>query len=350
MALSSRSVLIWLGVAVSAVFGYLAVRGAHPSETWAALREASVPWLLASLALLVVAFFIRAVRWWSLFEPGRRPPLKEVVKALFVGYLANNLLPARAGEAARTFALNRSRARTPVAETVATVLIERAYDVLSLVLLLFVMLPGLPAVTWLRAAGGAGAVLLVGLAVVAVVVMRYGDRLLTVLFRPLARLRFVPAGFSERAPREFLTGLVGLLRPRVALVAFAWTTLSWAVLGVSYWLAMLAFDLHLSPLAGVLVVIGIGLAMILPSSPAALGVFEAATVVVLAAYDVDGSRALSYALVLHALNVAPFVVVAFAVFVRRRLRRTANVVPELEPPLPQPAAPLSASRATSRRT
>ena len=341
--------LVWLGLAVSAVFGYLAVRGAHPSATWDALREASVPWLLVSLALLVIAFFIRAVRWWSLFEPGRRPPLQEVVKALFIGYLANNLLPARAGEAARTVALNRSPARTPVAETVATVLIERAYDVLSLVLLLFVLLPGLPAVTWLRAAGGAGAVLLVGLALVAVVVLRYGDRLLPVLFRPLARLRFVPAGFSDRAPREFRTGLAGLLRPRVALVAFAWTTLSWGVLGISYWLAMLAFDLHLSPLAGVLVVIGIGLALILPSSPAALGVFEAATVVVLAAYDVDASRALSYALVLHALNVAPFIVVALALFAKRRLGRTRSVVPEFESPLPQPAAPVAASRATSRR-
>ena len=69
-----------------------------------------------------------------------------------------------------------------------------------------------------------------------------------------------------------------------------------------------------------LVVIGIGLAMILPSSPAALGVFEGATVVVLAAYGVDKSEALSYALVLHALNVLPLLVVAAAILAVRRAR------------------------------
>jgi len=68
--------------------------------------------------------------------------------------------------------------------------------------------------------------------------------------------------------------------------------------------------LHVSYLAGLLVVIGIGLSMILPSSPAALGVFEGATVVCLGAYGISDSRALSYALVLHALNFLPFLVLA----------------------------------------
>jgi uncharacterized protein (TIRG00374 family) len=310
VALSPRFVLVWLGLAVSAVFGYLAVRGAHPSATWDALREASVPWLLVSLALLVIAFFIRAVRWWSLFEPGRRPPLQEVVKALFIGYLANNLLPARAGEAARTVALNRSPARTPVAETVATVLIERAYDVLSLVVLLFVIAPWLPHVTWLRAAGLVALGLTVGLVVAGYVIARSRGRILEILFRPLRKLAFLPQEAVERAPKDFLEGLAGLLRPRVALIAFALTTLSWLLLGIGFWLVTIAFHLHVSYFAGLLVVIGIGLAMILPSSPAALGVFEGAAVVCLGAYGIDDSRALSYALVLHALNFLPFPVLA----------------------------------------
>jgi uncharacterized membrane protein YbhN (UPF0104 family) len=73
-------------------------------------------------------------------------------------------------------------------------------------------------------------------------------------------------------------------------------------------------------------VIAIGLAMILPSSPAAVGVFEGATVVALGAYGVNQSDALSYALVLHAINVLPFIVIAVPLLgVRgRRLRRAGR--------------------------
>jgi uncharacterized membrane protein YbhN (UPF0104 family) len=325
-----RGALVALGITISALFAYLAVRNVRVDETWEAFRTTRYAWLVPAVVLLVVAFFIRAVRWWSLFEPRRRPPLRAVIRATFVGYLANNLLPARAGEAARTVALNRM-SRTPVAETVATILIERTYDVLSLLLLLFVMLPGLPAVTWLRSAGILAAVLVAGLAVAVVVVVRFGERPFRLLMRPLTRLPFLPREFGDRAPLQFVHGLAGLLRPGMATVAFLLTTLSWIVVGVAYWLVLIAFDLGLSPLAGELVVIGIGLALILPSSPAALGVFEAATIVVLDAYGIDSSRALSYALLLHALSVFPLFAVAIVGLAFRRLRSSGPPpVPDLE--------------------
>jgi len=327
-----RLALVWTGLAVSALFAYLAVRSAHPRRTWDAIVAADVAWLVPSIVLLVVAFYIRAIRWRSLFSPSRRPPLSAVVRALFLGYLGNTVLPARAGEAARTVALNRS-AQTPVAEIVGTVMIERTYDVLSLVVLLFALWPWLPPVSWLSGAAAIGGALVAGLLVVALLVVLWEERPLHFLLRPLRRIPLLPTGYLDRAPGEFLLGLSGLLRPSIGLVAFGWTTLSWLVLGLAYWIAMLAFHLDLSPVAGILVVIGIGLALILPSSPAALGVFEAATVVVVrGAYGVDDSDALSYALVLHALNVAPILVVVVLLVAIRRLRGERPLQSELDSP------------------
>jgi glycosyltransferase 2 family protein len=326
--LTARTALIVLGILVSAAFMYIAVRDAHPQETLDALRTMNYAWLLPALALLVVAFLIRALRWRSLFSRDTRPPLPPVVDALFVCYLANAVLPVRAGDAAAIVTLNK-KARTPVAETTGTVFVERAEDVLSLVLLLFLMLPWLPHVSWLQGAGFIALALLAVLAIVTAVVLRYGDRAVGFLIRPLRRLPFVPHEALEQAPAHFVRGLVGLVSPRVALVSFAWTTLSWIVLGIGFWLVMKASGLALSPLAGVLVVIGIGLAMILPSSPAALGVFEGATVIVLSAYGVADSEALSYAFVLHALNVLPLFVVAAVMLLLRRLRRGVSAPPML---------------------
>ena len=317
---SGKAVLVVLGLVVSAAFGYLAVRDVRPSETWQALVNTQYVWLVPGTLLFALAFLVRAVRWRSLFAPARRPALRPIVESLFVGYLANNLLPARAGEAARVVALNKL-ARTSVAETTATILIERAYDVLSLLLLLFVMLPWLPHIAWLQTAGMLALVVLLVLAALAAVFIRYGERPLRFAVRPLGRLPFIPQESVARAPANFLHGLAGLLNARVGLVAFGLTTFSWIVLGLSFWCVMEAFHLGLSPLAGLLVVIGIGLAMILPSSPAALGVFEGATVLVLSAYSIDNSEALSYALVLHAMNFLPFIVVALVVVAVRRARR-----------------------------
>lgn len=328
---SARSVLFVFGLVVSLFFGYLAVRDIRPRDTWQAFVDTDYLWLVPGTALFALGFVLRAVRWQSLFTPTRRPPLWPVVQSLFVGYLANNLLPVRAGEAARVVALNKL-SRTSVAESTATVLVERAFDVLSLLLLLFLMLPWLPQITWLQTAALLALLLLVALAIVAVVLLRYGDRPLQYLFRPLGRLSFLPRDSIARAPANFLSGLAGLLNVRLGFVAFAWTTLSWLVLGLSFWCVMEAFHLALSPLAGLLVVIAIGLAMILPSSPAALGVFEGATVLVLSAYSIDSSTALSYALVLHAMNFLPFIVVALLVVSIRRTRRIPHVAVEPGPP------------------
>ena len=328
--LNSRTVLIAVGLAVSALFTYIAVRHAHPSQTGQALADTQYAWLVPSLALLAVAFFIRAIRWQSLYPRDQRPPLGPITSALFIGYVANAILPARAGEAARTVALNKT-AKTPIAQTVGTVFVERAEDVLSIIFLLFVMLPWLPDVSWIRGAGYLAVALIVVLAVCAGILLVWGEAATRLLLRPLGRLPLVPREALERAPGQFNSGLVGLVSPRVAIVSFAWTTLSWLVLGAAFWLVLKASGIELSLLAGQLVVIGIGLAMILPSSPAALGVFEGATVVVLAAYGVDESEALSYALVLHALNVLPLLVVAVGLLATRRLRaRSSNQRPAAE--------------------
>ena len=301
----ARSILLWIGLALTGLFTYLAVRDAHLGEVKEAFLRSEKAWLAPALAVLALAVFVRAVRWWSLYAPERRPPLRAVTSALLLGYFFNNVLPLRAGEAARIVALNRS-AGTSRVESGATVVLERAYDLLALLLLLFATLPWLPDVTWLRAAAALLVVVIVALAVAAGVLARFGTRPFELLFRPLVRL--LGAERAEWGAVNLARGLAGLRRPRLALGAAFWTVLSWILVGVSAWLVLLGFDLGLSPLAGLFVMITINLALVLPSSPAAVGVFEAATLLALGAYGVSQSEALSYALVLHALNFLPFIV------------------------------------------
>jgi glycosyltransferase 2 family protein len=298
--------LIVLGLVVSAGFTYLALRHVHLSEVWTGLKESNYWWVVPSVGLLLLALPVRALRWRVLFSEATRPPFLPVLSATTLGQFFNNVLPVRAGEAARVIALNRS-ARTSLPETVATVIVERVFDVLALLVILFVLLPWLPHVTWLRGAAVLAIVLVAATVAAAVGLGRYGDRPFRVLLRPLARLSFLSVERTDRAAASLVRGAVSLRQPRLAIAGLALTGISWVLLSLSTWVLMLGFDLHLSPLAGGLVTVAVGLSAIVPSSTAGVGVFETAVIVALGAYGVPKPQALSFALVLHAVNFFPYV-------------------------------------------
>jgi uncharacterized protein (TIRG00374 family) len=316
-----RAALVWVGVAVTVLFTYLAIRNAHIDEVREALREAELIWLVPAAATLAVGVVLRAVRWQALYARDLRPPFGATLRALLVGYFFNNVLPLRAGEAARIVALHRY-AGTSRAQSVATTVLERVYDVLALLLMLFLLLPWLPDVRWLTAAAVFGGIVVAGVLATVVVLGVWGARPVHFVLRPLHRVPRLGAERIEAGAENLAHGLVGLRHAHIAVPAAIWTVLSWIVVGFSAWFLMLGFDLgeSLSPVAGVFVMITINLALVLPSSPAAVGVFEWATVLALRAYGVPESQALSYALVLHALNFFPFVIAGLVLVRGLRLR------------------------------
>jgi glycosyltransferase 2 family protein len=302
-----RSALTWIGVLVSIVFAYLAVRDVQLGDVWDGLRSSNYLWLVPAVAMLAVTALIKAIRWRYLFAPETRPPTEPVVTSVLVGYFFNSILPLRAGEVARVVALRR-RAGTSIAESSATIIIERAYDVLILLVLLFVTAPWLPEVTWIDTAAALAIALSATVVVAMIVLAVWGLRPLHFVLRPLARLPHLSTERVERLGASLGQGLAALQRPSLVLAAIGFTTLGWLAWAASTWLLMIGFHLDVSFLAALLVVVATSLAMILPSAPSALGVFEAAVLVALGAYGISDADALSFALVLHALNIVPWLV------------------------------------------
>lgn len=269
--------------------------------------------------MLFVAQAIRALRWQYLFPRATRPAFGPALEATLLGQAFNNVLPARAGEAARVVALNR-RAATSLVEATATVVVERLFDVLCLLGLLFVLAHWLPHVTWLRAAAVLAVVLTAVTLLAAFVLFRWGERPFRASLRPLARLPLLSEERLDSAAAGIVRGSRSLHDWRLASLAVLLTTLSWLVLSASSWVLLYGFDLPHSFLLGVLVTIATGLSLVIPSSPGAVGVFEAAALVALKAYDVPKGDALSYAIVLHAVNVFPYVAAGGLVLLWSRSR------------------------------
>ncbi len=303
-----RAVAFAATVVLAAVFTYLAVRGVNWHKAWRALERCDAWWLVPAMVAFTAQTLMRAMRWRSLFAHERRPPRRPVLAATMIGYLFNNIMPARAGEAARVVALTQSTT-SPAAEIVGTVVVERAYDVLSILIIFFCASPWLPHESWSGAAAIFAGVVAAAHAAPIWLLAVHGDRPLRWLVRPLGRLPGLSAERVEREAATLAEGLSGLREHRVAVEALAWSLAAWMTSALWAWLVLLAFEPNFGFGAGVLVTVAIGLSNLIPSPPAAVGVFEAAGVAALAAYHVSESAALPYALVLHVSNFVPLVAV-----------------------------------------
>jgi glycosyltransferase 2 family protein len=321
-----RTGAVWIGLAASVGFSVLALRGVDPARVWDAISTSDGRWLVPAVAALAIATAMRAERWRILYAPSTRPPYGAVTEALLIGYLFNSILPARLGEVARVLALHR-RAGTSRAESVSTVVVERTFDVLALLVLLLAALPWLPRVGSVRVAALLAAVLVVALLAVLTAFAVWGERPLAAMLRLVGRVPGLPAGFAESTALDLVHGLSALRRWRQAAAAFGWTVGSWLVLAASAWCVIEEFGLGLPPAAGLLVIIATGLSAVIPSALAGLGVFEAAAVVALRAYHVRHSDAFSVALVFHVVNVVPFILAGLVAAHANARLRVAPVAP-----------------------
>ena len=320
-----RRLLVWIGLLLSLGFGYVAFRDIDVDELADSLANANYVYLLPAGVALSAGVAVRAWRWRVLFERGRRPSFGLVLNALLISYLFNTILPARPGEVIRIQVLGK-RADISRAEVLATVVIERVYDLLVLIVLLALAAPFLPTVGWLTAALTLGALLGLSLLATALLIWIFGARAARVLLLPLRLLPRLSESRIDSVADSIVAGLAAIRGAKAALEALSLSALSWLLLGLSGWFLLLGVRINEGFVAALLVLVATNLVLVLPSSPAGLGAFEAAAVLALAAYGVQREAALSYALLLHAVHALPYIVVGYvALYLSTRFEpRTAT--------------------------
>jgi uncharacterized protein (TIRG00374 family) len=300
----------WVGVLISAVFLWVALRNIHWGEVGAALRTAQYGWLVPGVAIYFVGVWARAWRWHYLLRPLKAIPTARMFPVVAIGYMGNNIYPARAGEVLRAFVLRREEG-VPVSASLATILIERIFD--GVVMLMFVFfnlsaLAGLTANSGL--AGSLRAVALWGtvafsLALAAFLLAAMFPHQSLGLYRRLAA-PLLPGRVRERVTKlveSFWTGLESLRSPRNVLMVFVTSVVIWLLETGKYWFVMHAFDFtgYTGGFFGLMLMNGIvNLATTIPSAPGYVGTFDTPGIAVLTAYGVDPAVAAGYTLVLHA--------------------------------------------------
>lgn len=107
--MKSRNLRLVIGVLISAVFIWLALRGLHLPDVWVSLRSADYIWLIPSIAVYFLAVWARTWRWDYLLRPMKQIPLRRLFPVVVIGYMGNNVYPFRAGELLRAFVLRQQK-------------------------------------------------------------------------------------------------------------------------------------------------------------------------------------------------------------------------------------------------
>ncbi len=316
----------WLGLAVSLVALYVAFRGVSLVELSRELARADYAWVVPTVVVVLAGQLARSVRWQLLFGEGPRPTLAESFAILSIGYMVSAVFPLRLGDPVRAW-LVETRTRASGAAGLATVLVERAVDFLTVAVLLALWLPA-PAATLLQTAFRFGewvsaptlsmaALALVLTVYVACLVLSSGSErvghllaggLVRMGLRPLAAARLGAQGTA------FLNGFGALRRLDRALATAAWSGVVWGLGTLSTWLMMRSFGIELPLAAAAFVLCATALFAVLPSSPGYVGVFHSAARLALGVYaaalgvSIPLASVVSYTLVLHALTMVVIVV------------------------------------------
>jgi len=312
-----------IGIALSVALLVWTLRGVSLALVWAELARSNGWLFFASAVAATLIFPLRAIRWKIILEPVQAAiPIGALWRSIAIGGMVNNLVPARAGEIARAYAVTKE---TPVsfASALASLAVDRLFD---MVVLLGLGVAALLDPTFPRGARIAGQTLgdLAQGSIVLVIVLVAGLYMLAIFPSQLVRAfeifaRRVSPTVEERgksALLRFSAGLSVLKSPGRFVAVLWWTIAHWLMNALAFWLGFKAVGIDLGFSAALFLQMLVAIGVALPSAPGFFGVFEKFATVGLAIYGISATAATSWAIGFHILSFIPITLIGIYYFSR----------------------------------
>ncbi len=285
------------GVAISALLLFFALHNINFQSVLAQLKSLDPFFVFPAVALCVLVQLLRSYRWGLLLEPlnGGRIGQLTLLSVTSVGFLAIMALPARIGELARPYLIS-GRTGIDMPSALATVVVERIFDILAVLTMFLVLLMLFPMPEWLTRSGLVWtAITAAGIAVLVPGVRR---KLMGLTEKFPARLNFLGNWIGR-----FDRSLAACTGPGGRFILFLLVTIAiWAVNVLWFYLLIAAFGFNVPLQAAFVVMAVIIIGIAIPSAPGFIGNWHFACLTGLAMFGVAREQALGYALVSHFIS------------------------------------------------
>jgi uncharacterized protein (TIRG00374 family) len=303
------------GIVVTVACLYFALRGSHWAEIRAVLGRTHYGWVLVMMGVSVLAVYLRALRWRILLEPVGRVTVRPLFSATAIGFMANMLLPLRAGEVIRPVLLGR-QTTVSTSAAVASVVLERLLDMFLLFCFLLALSVAVPVPAAMQRASYIVAVVTIAILCGLVLLLRYRERAVARIHRALRRLPGSAGRSVSNVLESFIAGLAGINDGRTVAILVVYSVVVWVVIASVFGFGLLALDVS-APLAAtsVSLVVLVAAFVSLPQAPGYVGTWQAGCVAALALYGVSREEAIGFSLVTHIIQVVVVVLLGGACLV-----------------------------------
>jgi phosphatidyl-myo-inositol alpha-mannosyltransferase len=267
-----------------------------------ALATATPGWVVLAVVLMMLSLVLRACSWHQTLRaalPDTAIPWWPVVRATMIGVMASAVFPGRVGEPTRVLVLTRkldgpTRHLLPI--VAGTVFSQTLINLLALAILAGVTFSSVP----LAGGHAAGVITVVAIPLAVAALVVAGPRLMALGRRSrVARVANSAARLFDLARQ----GLRVFARPRFGVTAVGFQLSAWALQCLSCYMIILALGLDADLTAAAAILLAVNVSAILPATPSNVGVFQAACLVVLAAYGIGSGPGLAYGIILQAVEV-----------------------------------------------
>ena len=305
--------LFWGGSGISLLLLVVLLRKIDFHSLAEALQRLDLRYLAAAILFTFLSYWLRAVRWRYLLIHERPLRLSSLYPAVIIGYMANNLFPARLGEFIRAWVLaEREQMQAP--SVFASLVIDRLFDGFSVMVMLAGVLltlqlpPGMEQSAAVLRAGGVTTLIFYGGVVTVLVLLKVRPVLTLALlgkllkpFPPLVAKKCIPLAGS------FLGGLQVSRRSADLLAVLLSSLLIWLSATLPIYLVLIGFGIHLPLTASFFIMVLLVFAVMVPAAPGYIGTYHLACYTGLAAFGLPDTESVSVALVIHGVGFFPVI-------------------------------------------
>lgn len=313
----SRDKRFWIGICISLFFIIMLFQKIDFAKLIEALRGMNYTMLIPAVILTFLSLYFRAVRWRILLLPLKKTEMGNLFSATIIGYMANNLLPARLGEIIRAYVL-AEKENLHTSATFASLVLDRLCDgftvLIILVLTLFtVKLPsGMESIQQNMVMGGYITLGLYLIVIVFLIVLK--KRTTSTLLAVATALRPFPTRFSEKAVSLLDAFIKGVQMPSCSRDVIGIVISSIVIWFFAAWpidILLRAFDINLPFTASLFILVFLVFAVMVPAAPGYIGTYHIACVYGLRAFAIPPEKSLSVALIVHGVGFFPITLAGF---------------------------------------
>ncbi len=298
----TRRKLIFLvaGPFLSGFFLWIALRNANLAQSWSTLRRFDARLLAFPVAIVLANFLVRAWRWQLIFPAGHRPRFWAAFRALTISFAANNLLPGRAGDFGRCVLIGRKMSLAESTVAAGTLVVEKLLDGLALLAVVAYALHVPVSERWLRHLAVLG-VIVFGVAFVVLLLLRWRSSWLTAFLHRAAERGSIPGAVKIAGLVDsFSHGIAAVTSPAVLGLLFLQTAAIWATEAALFYAFARSLGIGLSASGSLVASAILGLGLMIPAAPGAVGTYEFFGSSALRLVGVASAPALALTLLLHA--------------------------------------------------